>query len=164
MTAAEPDDDLRPSFAFPPLYLLRAAERCPECSKSTHIYALGCAAFHDAQEGDTIREFHFLTFVRSVPKELRSLLKQKCPSYFLDQEDGADEAHYMNHCGCGARLDDEFTHGDVGAAFAPHTPEGYEHIALFKLPIQESTPVRCSYILGGGEYLKFAEAETWAAL
>ena len=31
----------------------------------------------------------------------------------------------MNHCKCGARLDDDYVSGDVGAAFWPDTPDGY---------------------------------------
>jgi hypothetical protein len=155
----EAGEDLGLSLAMPPVYLLRTVDRCPACRKIIHVYALGCTAFHDAEEGDTIREFHFLTFVRSVPEELRALLKQKCPGYFMDKDDDADGAYLMNHCACGARLDDDFLHGDVGAAFSPETPEGFGHITLFRLPIDASIPVQCSYVLGGGEYLKFAEAQ-----
>jgi hypothetical protein len=45
------DDDepeIYPTLALPPLYLLRIAERCPECHQAMHVYALGCHAFrHD---------------------------------------------------------------------------------------------------------------------
>ena len=67
----------------------------------------------------------------------------------------------MNHCGCGAKLDDEFLHGDVGAAFCPDTPEGYGQLMLFRLQITQDIPVECSYALGGGEYLSFATAGAW---
>ena len=40
------EEDLGPCTAFPPLYVLRAAARCPDCGKAEHVYALGCAAFH----------------------------------------------------------------------------------------------------------------------
>ena len=88
MTAAglELDDDLdgqdfRPSFALPPLYVLRTANGCPLCRKAVCVYALGCTAFRDAEEGYPINEFHFLSFVSSVPEELTTLLKGKFPSY-----------------------------------------------------------------------------------
>ena len=67
----------------------------------------------------------------------------------------------MNHCGCGARLDDKFLYADVGAAFCRSTPDGYGQIMLFRLPIREPIPLECSYSLGGGEYLNFATAEAW---
>ena len=44
------DEELGPSLAIPPLYVLRTAARCPECGKAKHVYTLGCAAFHDAED------------------------------------------------------------------------------------------------------------------
>ena len=169
MTTATPnvdddvDDDehLGPSLAVPPLYALRTAIRCPACRQALHVFALGCAAFHDAEEGYPIKEFHFLSYVRSVPNELTALLREKCPSYFLDRDDAADQPYLMNHCPCGANVDDDFLHGDVGAAFVPDTPDGYGSLTLFRLPIAEAMPVTCSYAIGGGEYLSLAHAEAW---
>ena len=155
------DEHLGLSLAVPPLYVLRTAVRCPDCGKALHVFALGCAAFHDAEEGYLIKEFHFLNFVRSVPEELTALLKAKCPSYFVDQKDGREEPYLMNHCPCGATLDDDFLHGDVGDAFVPDTPDGYGLLTLFRLPIAEAMPVTCSYAIGGGEYLSLAHAEAW---
>ena len=48
----------------------------------------------------------------------------------------------MNHCQCGAKLDDDYLHGDVGAAFWPDTPEGYEEFKLFRLPDRRAHPDR----------------------
>ena len=53
--ATELDDDYEeeapgPSLAFPPLYVLRTVARCPKCGASMHVYALGCAAFHQAHQ------------------------------------------------------------------------------------------------------------------
>lgn len=95
MTDAELEDEyldeeevLGPSLAVPPLYVLRTAIGCPQCRKAVPVYALGSTAFQDAEERHLIEEFHFLNFVRSVPAELTALLNVKCPSYFLDREDG----------------------------------------------------------------------------
>jgi hypothetical protein len=67
----------------------------------------------------------------------------------------------MNHCLCGARLDDDFVNGDVGAAFWPDTPGGFADILRFRLPAEEAIPVMCSTMAGGGEYLNYAKAEAW---
>ena len=155
------DEDLGASIAFPPLYVLRAAARCPECREALYVYSLGCAAFRDADEGHTLEQFHFLRLVSSVPEQVTALLKKKCPSYFLDKEEYSEQRYLMNHCNCGAQLDDDVTHGDIGAAFVPATPEGLGHITLFRLPIDDEIPIECSYILGGGEYLNVAQAEAW---
>ena len=67
----------------------------------------------------------------------------------------------MNHCRCGAQLDDDFVCGDVGAAFWPDTPDGFATFRLFRLPGAEAIPVDCSYTIDGGEYLNVAQAEAW---
>ncbi len=167
MTEKMPDNDnyeeeeSGTSLAIPPLYLLLAAARCPECGKAMHVYALGCAAFHDAEELGPVDAFHFLRLIRSVPEPVLDLLKAKCPNYYLDQKEGDERRYLMNHCDCGARLDNDYLHGDFGAAFMPDTPEGYEDFDLFRLPCEEAIPVECSTMLGGGEYLDFAKAEPW---
>jgi hypothetical protein len=154
-------EGLGPSLALPPLYVLRTAVRCPKCGKAQHVYALGCTAFHDAEDRDPIEQFHFLSFVHSIPTGIAAMLRATCPSYFLDRESAAERPYLMNHCGCGAKLDDDLLHGDVGAPFWPDTPEGYGQLMLFRLLITQAIPVECSYTLGGGEYLSFGLAEAW---
>ena len=154
------DDDqeeaLGPSLAMPPLYLVRTAARCPECGQAQHVYTLGCAAYHDASDLRPIEAFHFLALIRSLPEALLSLLKTRCPSLYLDRDEADEVPYLMNHCDCGAKLDDDFLHGDVGAAFWPDTPEGYPHFQLFRLPIDEPIPIPGFCIVGGGEYLDFS--------
>ena len=162
----ETDDDyeaekLGPSRAFPPFYVLRTATYCPECGEAMHVYTLGCAAFHDAEDSRPVEEFHFLRRTESVPGQVLALLTAKCPGYYLDQEEGEERPYLMNHCHCGARLDDDYVHGDVGAAFWPDTPEGFRQFKLFRLPIDEAIPVESSYMLGGGEYLDIEHAGPW---
>ena len=55
------------SWAYPPLYLLRSADHCPECGQATFVYMLGCAAFHDAEDGEPIEDFHFLRGSAACP-------------------------------------------------------------------------------------------------
>jgi hypothetical protein len=151
----EYEEELGPSLAFPPHYVLRTAARCPECAEAMHVYMLGCSKFHDAEDRFPIEDFHFLRLIRSVPEPVLELLKARCPSFFLDEEEAHERRYLMNHCQCGTRLDDDYLHGDVGAAFWPGTSEGYGRFKLFFLPIDEPIPVECSTMLGGGEYLDF---------
>jgi hypothetical protein len=158
----EYEEALGPSLAMPPLYALRTAARCPACGEMLHVYALGCSAFHDAEDLRPVERFHFLRLTTSVPESLLTRLKRNCPSYYLDQEEQGDARRYvMNHCRCGAKLDDDYLHGDVGSAFWPDTPGGYRQFKLFRLPIEEAIPVETSYMLGGGEYLDTKHAELW---
>ena len=166
---AQYDEDtqeaLGPSLALPPLYVLRAAERCPKCGTALHVYTLGCTSFHDADDSRPVDIFHFLRHIESVPPDVLTLLKAKCPTYYLDQEEANGTSYLMNHCRCcGARLDDDFLHGDVGAAFFPDTPDGYRAFKLFTLPVDEPVPIVTSYCVGGGEYLDFDEVKPWTAL
>jgi serine/threonine protein kinase len=38
-----------------------------------HVYALGCAAFRDSSEGETIKDFHFLQHVQRLPEAVTTL-------------------------------------------------------------------------------------------
>jgi len=167
MADAEFDDDdyeeeeSGPSLAMPPLYVLRTTTRCPKCGEAMNVYTLGCAAFHDAETSFPIKQFHFLCLIRSVPEPVLNLLKAKCPGFYHDHTEEEEPPYLMNHCDCGGGLDDNYLHGDIGAAFWPDTPEGYRRFKLFRLPINEAIPVECSYMLGGGEEMDFAKAEPW---
>jgi hypothetical protein len=65
----------------------------------------------------------------------------------------------MNHGGCGPTIDDDFLRGNIGAAFWTGQSTEHAHMPLFRLPITEPIPVRCSYSFGGAEYLKTDKAE-----
>ena|SRR5271157_945789 len=158
------EEDYGPSLAMPPLYMLRTAARCPECGRAQHVYTLGCAAFHDAGDLRPVEDFHFLRLIHSVPEPVLSLLKDRCPGYYLDRTEPDETPYLMNHCPCGAKLDDDYLNGDIGAAFWPDTPEGYGRFKLFHLPIDEAVPVECSCMLGGGEYLAFDHVKPWTEL
>ncbi len=163
MSEAEEDYDEqeapRPSLAIPPLYVLRVADHCPVCGAAQHVYTLGCAAYQDADFGsdDPIEEFHFLRQIESVPSLVLRVLKHKCPSFYLDRAKPKETPYLMNHCRCGAKLDEDWVSGDVGAAFMPDTPDGYKGFKLHRLSIDEPIPVESSYALGGGEYLDFSQ-------
>lgn len=155
------DEDRWPPLAIPPLYLLRTAERCPECGTAMHVYTLGCDGFRHADDGRPVEAFHFLRAIRGLPGDVLALLKSRCPGYFLDRDGRSDTPYLMNHRRCGAKLDDDFLHGDVGAAFWPDTPEGYARIKPFLLPVDDAMPVECLTALGGDEFIDFDEAEAW---
>ena len=73
------EEELEPSLALPPLYVLRTAVRCPECRKGVHVYALGCTAFHDAEEDYTIEQFHFLSFISSRARGAAGIAEAQMP-------------------------------------------------------------------------------------
>jgi hypothetical protein len=149
-------------FAAPPLYVLRTTESCPACRTLMHVYTLGCAGYRDRRDPEPTWLFHFLRRIESLPEPVLKRLKAKCGGYFLDREEGSDEIPYlMNHCRCGARLDDDYLHGDVGAAFWPDTPGGYADLKLFLLPIDEPIPIVSSFSIGGDEFLDFDQAGKW---
>jgi hypothetical protein len=149
------------SLAVPPLYVVRTVERCPECGEPMHVFALGCELFIEAGESTPSEEFYFLHHIRSLPDLLVAMLASRCRGYRFAQAAPGEDAYLTNHCRCGARLDDEFLHGDVGTAFWPDTPEGFARLRLFRLPIRDAIQIESSYTAGGGEYLDFATAESW---
>jgi hypothetical protein len=130
MTRQSPDtddyddeEDAGPALARPPLSVLRTVTLCPECGRATRVYALGCAGFREAGDSVFVDAFFFLHHIRSLPAEVSGMLRVIAPGYRFDTEERSGMSSLMNHCGCGARLDDDFLHGDAGAAFFPDTPE-----------------------------------------
>src|SRR5262249_28933225 len=123
------------SWATPPLYVLRTAASCPECRRAMHVYVLGCAAFRYAEDRDPVEDFHFLRQISRLPKRVLGLLPRQCPGFRLGREAEGTTPYLMNHCRCGARLDDDYLCGDVGAAFWPDTPDGYGAFELHRLAI-----------------------------
>lgn len=148
------DGDLVPSVAIPPIYLLQAATRCTACGEFGRVYTIGCDAFRDRGDPEPIRDFHFLHFIEKIPEDVLALLTSRCPGYFFDEDEMSDSPYLMNHCRCGAKFDDTELHGDVGGAFAPSSPAGFARIQVTRLPFDEPFPVKSSYAIGGGEYLK----------
>src|SRR5262249_55434197 len=118
------------SWAYPPLYVLRAADHCPACGRGTFLYMLGCDAFHDAEGREPTHRFHFLQRVSRLPKAVLRTITGECPGFALDREAAGGTPYLMNHCPCGAKLDDAFVCGDVGAAFFPDVPDGYAALRL----------------------------------
>jgi hypothetical protein len=162
------DDDDEPErhtpMAYPPLYVLRTAATCPACGTAMHVFQLGCSAFCDADSDEEVEDFFFLQQIESLPKPVEKLLKKNCPGYYFDREEPAGRPYLMNHCRCGAKLDTDYLHGDVGAAFWPDTPEGYEQFQLFILPIDEPILIECCEASGGGDYLDYDNAKPLAEL
>lgn len=150
----------RKSLAIPPIYVLRVAKSCSNCGARRDVYALGCAAFQDAEGGFSIEVFHFLSHVRKLPDPVLRLLKG-CAGYFPDHAAEGEPPYLMNHCRCSARFDDDELHGHVGAAFRPGTPGGYRRIKPFQLLILKPIPIECSYATGGGDYLGLEKAALW---
>lgn len=155
------DEPLGPSLAIPPLYVVRSACYCPECDQAQHVYMLGCVAFQDAEDLHPVEEFHFLRRVERIRPKLLALLEAKLPRFYPDRTEEDETPYLMNHCPCGARLDDDFVCGDVGAAFWPDTPGGYARFKLLELPEDQPVPVQCSCMVGGGEHLDFANSWKW---
>ena len=155
------DEQIGPSRALPPLYMLRSAEHCPGCGKGIHVYALGCAAFTDAGENGAIEQFHFLHNIEWLEEGVLALIRRRCPGLRYDAAAPGERPCLVNHCDCGAILDDGLLHGDVGAAFFPDTPEGFSKLGLFRLPVEEPVAIACCWAIGGGEHLDFGRVEAW---
>jgi hypothetical protein len=158
------EPEIYSTLALPPIYVLRTAERCPDCGRAMHVYTLGCHAFRHDDDPYPVNVFHFLRRIERVPEKLTAMLKAKCTGYTLDTTREGETPYLMNHCTCGAKLDDDYLHGDVGAAFFPDMAYGYEAMKLFRLPIGDAIPVTSSWTIGGDERLDFEAVEEWEAL
>ncbi len=69
------EDDIGPSMALPPVYVLRTVACCFECARAQHVYTLGSAASHDARDSIPIEAFHFLRRFSSLPAQVIDCLR-----------------------------------------------------------------------------------------
>ena len=108
------------STAFPPLHVLRAGAACPDCGRAAGAYALLSSGLHDGVEDGTFGGLIVLTDIRSLPRGVLALLRERCPGWRFDQEGPSEPPYLMNHClRCGGQLADRHLHAGPGSAFYP---------------------------------------------
>ncbi|MHB1426425.1 MAG: hypothetical protein ACYC3I_24960 [Gemmataceae bacterium] len=56
------------SKAIPPLFLLRAGERCPQCSEGTNVFAQLASGLYDGGEEGIFDDFILLKNIKYLPK------------------------------------------------------------------------------------------------
>ena len=82
---------------MPPLYLLRAGQRCPPCRQATHVYALLATALYDGDHRITFHDYTVLESIERLPPRFLAMLSARCPGWRFDREDAAQPPYLMNH-------------------------------------------------------------------
>lgn len=152
------------SWAKPPLCVVKSSQCCPECGTAAPVYTLACPALYDPGERHTFEKFMVITHVTYIPNDILTLLEERCPTWRFDTEGPIEPSYLMNHCRCGAKLDDGCLHGDYGGAFLPQSWREARKIRLLSLPSaggREKIPLVCEWVLGLGRFLDFGQAEPW---
>jgi hypothetical protein len=154
------------SKAFPPLFVLRAGEWCPQCGERTNAFALLASGLYDGVEDDTFRDFILLKDIEYLPRRLLTLLMERCPGWRFDREEPSKPPCLMNHClRCGAKLTDSYTHPEPGSAFYPTSPDECWNISVFRLPVEDDVSVVCGWSSGGlTDWLDYDQAKPWEAV
>jgi hypothetical protein len=154
------------SKAIPPLFMLRAGERCPQCGKTTNVFALLSSGLYDGVEDHTFNDFILLKDIEYLPKSLLAVLTEHCTGWRFNQEEPSEPPCLMNHClRCEAKLTDSYTHAEPGAAFYPTSPDECWNISAFLLPVEGDISVICGWSSGGlTDWLDYDQAKPWEAL
>jgi hypothetical protein len=160
------------SKALPPLYLVRAGERCPRCRQATNVHALVASGLYDAREESKLPVPLLLEYLQGLPEPFLAMLSERCPGWRYDREDPSwrhamnpGATYLMNHCmHCDAPLPDYYLHGEPGSAFVPTCDAECEGIGLYLLP-EEDVSLDCGFSSGGlTDWLDYGRAKPWEAL
>ena len=154
------------SKAIPPLFLLRAGERCPQCGEATNAFALLASGLYDGGEDGIFDHFILLKNIKYLPKRFLAMLTEHCPGWRFDREEPSEPACLMNHClRCAAKLTDTHIHAEPGSAFYPTSPDDCRNISVYLLPVEIQVRVVCGWSSGGlTDWLDYDLAKSWEAL
>jgi hypothetical protein len=67
----------------------------------------------------------------------------------------------MNHCRCGAKLEDDSLHLVPGAAFTPQSKSERRIPQLFILPFEQELPITASYTQGSQRLVTGLKPRPW---
>ena len=115
------------------LLLLAAQQACWQCEQTTMVYCLATRKLKDESQARTKTGFFTLHHLRALPPALNALLLEKSITYSFDHSAKRKENYWLNHCQCGAKIEDMLLHQRRGNAFSPRD-EGhsvsYTHLTL----------------------------------
>src|SRR5205085_607598 len=128
-------------------------------------YALLSSGLHDGVEDGTFGGFIVLTDIRSLPRGVLALLRERCPGWRFDQEGPSEPPYLMNHClRCGGQLADRHLHAGPGSAFYPRGADGCRNVSILTLPVGEEVRLVCGWTSGIDRVLDVGGARPWGAL
>jgi Domain of unknown function (DUF5710) len=142
-----PDD---PELAFgqsleSPLCVLEATTVCWQCGAVTPVIAIGGylpPEDYDPEEG----QFVVLCQVRHLPAKVAAHLATRYPSYRLDRSSTVSCSYFMNHCDCGACLEDFDLHLEPGTVFFPVTQEEAAQVSFRGLSVVGTFEFEVAYL------------------
>ncbi|WP_157654310.1 hypothetical protein [Burkholderia ubonensis] len=143
-----------PHYVAPHFYIAQNHQSCWRCGEISPVYCLAstgdylerCLDYDDEDQPIEAVEWSIAeygsfvgTFIGNmtvVNGTVRRLIKERCPSYYLDHSKMADSSYYMNHCAeCDAKFGDFFIHSEPGGAFFPVSEGEAELIRLMKIDL-----------------------------
>lgn len=105
----------------PIIYLVQSWDRCYRCKDITSVFCLAADGLVDHETGSNFNGFFRFHEVTYIEDDLKEILKERCPSYYLDYTKMSNSSYFVNHCKCGAKLGDFYLHNEPGSPFWPQS-------------------------------------------
>lgn len=152
------------SIAIQPVYLIAAKDCCWKCKQETFVYTIACEEYYYGYDRAVYNGFIVLSTITVLPDEIITLLKDKCPRYYLDYSKMHESSYFMNHCHCGAKLGDFYMHKEPGGAFHLIDKSDCCRVALIPLPLKHNLPIVASMTVAPSNPIKYAKLIQWSDL
>lgn len=128
-----------------PVFLVTSDTLCTRCHEIAPVVALAASGVERHETGTTIDGFAVCCWMTWLSPPLADVLSERAPSFVLDWCVADGSCYYLNHCACGAVLDEFDLHEEPESEFFPMEPEACASMRLIPLPSLDDLSVAGSW-------------------
>jgi hypothetical protein len=127
-----------------PVFMITSETFCDHCGGIAPVIALAASGVERHETGTRIDRFVVACWITWLSPSLVAALAERASSFFLDWT-SSGSCYYLNHCSCGAGLDDFDLHEEPDGAFFPMEAEACGGMRLITLPAMADLTVAGSW-------------------
>jgi hypothetical protein len=131
------------------LFVAESRTTCLSCKDETPVIALTVEMLDETGEP----YLTLLTAIEELPSDLSSLLARRYPFFTKGYSQFEERECVMNHCRCGARLEDFVLQSEPGECFFPMSPEEGMRVLLRPMPVAGGVVLRAGYAVSTENFI-----------
>jgi Domain of unknown function (DUF5710) len=124
-----------------PIFVAESRTTCRSCKDETPVIALAVEMLDETGEP----YLSLLTTIEELPPDLSGLLGSRYPFFKKGFSECEEMVCMMNHCRCGALLEDFVLQGEPGESFFPTSPEEGMKVLLRRMPTSGCVVLTAGY-------------------